>query len=138
MTTLTSRDKLQFSRRDYCVSQIRDIYSHAHHFGLSRSRILDDIRTRVWETKAYKSLPRYMQEYVKGAAHVMFNSLYHVGLNGEPPALVFGAWIDGKFYSTHRNRGDYYERNGIEPSAFAKLSENKVAHYWAHKTDCIF
>ena len=49
--------------------------------------------------------------------------------------LVFGGYLDGIFYSTHRNRPDYYGYNGIEPSEYADnaLVQNR-GHYWADDT----
>lgn len=47
--------------------------------------------------------------------------------------LVFGGYIGDTFYSTHRNRPDYYETNGIGPCEYADDGKVKRrGHYWSH------
>jgi hypothetical protein len=48
----------------------------------------------------------------------------------------FGGFVDGKFYSTHRNRPDYYESNGISPADYS--DDGRVTargHYWIASVD---
>jgi hypothetical protein len=119
--------------RGQLVSQIIRAYGEAYHYGWTHARLLDETK-KIMESAGPK-FPQYMREYVRGIDHYLLSDLYRVRIDGAAPLLVFGGWIDGKFYSTHSNRADYYQNQGIEPSDFSKLSENKVTHYWAHKTD---
>ena len=84
----------------------------------------DSHNAAMYEALARFKMPRYMKEYAQGMIRVLTDSLYR-------DSLVHGAWIKGAFYSTHRNRHDYYERNGIDPAQFAEASQNINGHFFA-------
>jgi hypothetical protein len=70
--------------------------------------------------------PRWAIAHVYGYSQACMASLYR-------EALVYGGFVDGKFMSTHSNRADYYEKNGIAPSDFAQAGKN-TGHYWIADT----
>jgi hypothetical protein len=121
------RIETALKRRDRLVSALRDIYSMAHCFGLASV----DLHSRCQD--AYKTYcdkaPGWVREYADGYRRALMDAAYR-------HELVFGGFIEGKFYSTHRDRADYYEKNGIEPSAYA--DDGKVTqrgHYWTKSVD---
>lgn len=110
-------------------STTRQSVSMAVHGVLSTTRTCkrDHSAHLVAYHKALESLgpmPRYMREYAQGVADTLIDALYR-------SELVFGAWIDGVFYSTHSTRPDYYGKHGLEPSFYAAASQDLTGHYWA-------
>ncbi|MET4190615.1 MULTISPECIES: hypothetical protein [unclassified Bradyrhizobium] len=73
--------------------------------------------------------PQWVRSYGEGVRDVHTDMLYRHD-------LVFGGMIDGKFYSTHRDRADYYEKNGFEPNVYADdgLVKDR-GHYWKESVD---
>ena len=109
------------------VNSVNGLVAYAAAFHSSH----DSIHTRFLElTDKLKTLhaPEWVRQYVRGYYHAKLDSLY-------AHDLVYGGTIDGVFYSTHRNRADYYESHGIEPREFG--TEGKVqnlGHYWTQDT----
>jgi hypothetical protein len=114
-------------RRDRAVMALRDLHGTASVFGMSS----DDMNTRVAEIHATicAKCPEWVHSYVRGYRQALTDALYRY-------ELVFGGMIEGRFYSTHRDRADYYEKHGIEPNAYA--DDGKVTargHYWRRSLD---
>lgn len=114
-------------RRDSLVSALRDIYSMAGVYGLASV----DLHARCQE--AYKrhcdKAPGWVREFADGYRKALNDAAYR-------HELVFGGFVGDKFYSTHRDRPDYYERNGIEPCAYADDGlVTRRGHYWKASVD---
>jgi hypothetical protein len=110
--------------RDALCAAYADAWSTAETFGTTASDLIARMkRAEERHTKA----PRWVHQYAKGYAQALSDRAY-------AKALVYGGFIDGVFYSTHRARPDYYQTQGIEPKAFAELSEGGRVigrgHYW--------
>jgi len=71
--------------------------------------------------------PGWVTDYVRGYEAALFARLFEAAPNN-PPALVFGTFIDDKFYSVHKDRPDYYGKHGIEP----KDMPEDGRHHWGH------
>ena len=97
-------------------------YSHAAAFGLLSAEMEQNRQEALARLGVYKA-PRWVQAYLSGYWRAKIAEAYRCD-------LVYGAIVDGRFYSTHRDRADYYEKNGIEPAAFAEHNPTK-GHYWA-------
>ena len=108
------------------VQRIKDIYSTAEICGLSSSQINERVNSQVYAFLSEKKAPQWVIHFVKGYEKCIIDNLYRY-------KLVFGIWYKGVFYSTHRNREDYYEKYGISPSEFHLniSNENRPGHYWS-------
>lgn len=108
--------------RDAIVSRVQAAHSAARAFKLTSA----DLNARVYtamhsEPKATLRDIAYCEGYQKALVDVLYERY-----------LVFGGVINGRFYSTHSNRADYYAKNGIEPNAFADDGAVTArGHYWA-------
>ena len=111
--------------KDQMVQRIKDIYSTAEICGLSSSQINERVNSQVYSVLTEKKAPQWAISFVKGYEKCVIDNLYRY-------KLVFGVWYGGVFYSTHRDREDYYEKCGISPSEFNLIisNENKPGHYW--------
>ena len=112
-------------KRDAAVTSLRDLYSHAISCGLKSTQMNDSyaqIRERMGP-----AIPHWVASYVDGWRDALTADLYR-------NHLVFGTWIEGVFYSTHRDRADYYEKQGKSPRIYCDESEgnDSKGHYWAH------
>ena len=107
------------------IMRIKDIFSTAEICGLSHSEMND----RIFKIQSdLIKCPQYVKSYVSGFRDCLFDQLY------KQNKVIFGMMKDGKFYSTHRNREDYYEKHGFSASEFNyQMNENRnlVGHYWA-------
>lgn len=112
--------------RDHAIRQTRYLYSAAKLYCPTAAQMDSDFAA-ILATMRKSKAPQWAIAYVKGYRHCLRDSLYE-------SALVFGAWIDGKFYSTYRSRDDYYEKQGINASDYAAMTQSNasVGHYWAH------
>lgn len=109
-------------RRDTAIRQLRDVYSVAAMCGQSHSELLAAI-ARIRQTTLVKA-PRWASSEFDGYGKALDDRLYET-------SLMFGGFVDGRFYSTHRDRPDYYETNGIEPAEFADNGRVTArGHYW--------
>ena len=73
--------------------------------------------------------PGWVRAYLDGHWRALIDSTYRY-------KLCFGGMVDGKFYSTHRDRADYYEKNGFDPCDYA--DDGRVTargHYWIASVD---
>jgi hypothetical protein len=109
--------------RDQAVSSLRDLYSLAASCGLSSSQINEEY-SHILERLA--KAPGWVRAYLDGYRAALTEEAYR-------NKLVYGTFINGQFYSTHRNREDYYEKQGLSPQIFSEEHDRSKAcgHYWA-------
>ena len=107
------------------LQRIKDIYSTAEIMGLSSDQISERINAQVYAHLAEKKAPQWLISFIRGYQTCVIDNLYS-------NKLVFGIWYDGVFYSTHRDREDYYEKCGISANEFniAISNVNNPGHYW--------
>ncbi len=123
------RIETALNKRDSAVRSIRDLYSSAYHSGMTQREMLTR-KARIVERLA--KCPGWVREFVRGYESALFDRLYEASPMGGP-ALVFGGWVDGRFYSVHRNRPDYYESNGFSPAEFSDDGRvTRRGHHWGH------
>ena len=111
--------------QNHAITVLSDIYSAASICG-SPSSDMEERRREALERLGINKAPRWVQSYLDGWWRCRIDQAYRHD-------LMYGAFVDGVFYSTHRDRPDYYEKHGIEPSAYAThtTDANKtVGHYW--------
>jgi hypothetical protein len=114
-------------RRDQAQRYLRDLYSRARMFGLD-SKTMESNRHDVLHSACAKA-PQWVRQYLDGYWRALIERAYEQD-------LCFGGFYAGKFYSTHSKRADYYEKNGIEPSAFADDGAVTArGHYWINSVD---
>ena len=117
------------NKQAVAVRSTRSLYSSAYHSGMTHTDILAGKRGIA---KQLGNCPEWVRQYVRGYDTALFDRLYEASPMGGS-ALVHGGWIDGRFYSVHRDRPDYYEKNGFDPAEFSddgRVTER--GHYWGH------
>ena len=87
-----------------------------------------NMRFGVYQPLVKMRAPHWIKTYVDGYLKARMDSLYQ-------EKLVFGAWLDGVFYSSHSTRPDYYEKLGKPANIFAEESSGLTGHYWAEKPE---
>ena len=115
------RIKTALRKRDAAVRRLRDLYSSAEHFGLPSATINDRFHAIV---ESIGKHPAWVRAYLDGWRAALGEQAYRND-------LVFGGFVDDKFYSTHHDREDYYEKHGISARDYA--DDGRVAkrgHYW--------
>lgn len=117
-------------RERYCVT-MADTLSALESFHGSSTQLNVELARRVYEPLKALRAPAWVKAYLDGYLKARMDSLYR-------EKLVFGAWIDGRFYSNQRKRADYYESAGLSPQIFAERSAGRAGHYWADKPDSEF
>ena len=112
--------------RDRAITQLRDMHSSAQMFGTPSATMNE----RFAEIQARcAKCPEWVMQYVRGYRAALIDQLYR-------DSLVFGGFVGDKFYSVHRDRADYYEKNGIEPCAYADDGlVTRRGHYWIKSVD---
>ena len=113
--------------RERAKNNYRDIFSSARHFGHSHTVMLEK---RASVLDGLSKAPYWVKAYLEGYWQALQDQAY-------ADALIYGAIINGQFYSTHHDRPDYYEVHGIEPSAFASDNPTK-GHYWTNSLKPFF
>jgi hypothetical protein len=119
------RIKRALQIRDAGISALRSVYDHARHFGQT---------SEAMETARHEALgrigigktptPQWVRSYLEGYWRHIVDEAYRRD-------LVYGGMVEGKFYSTHSDRADYYEKNGIAPSDYADDGRVQLrGHYW--------
>jgi hypothetical protein len=106
--------------------KLKDYYSAARHY----QPLSSEMNAKVGSIfrSAPKGTPGHVLSYLRGYRDALNNALYHDGYGGW---LVYGGFVDGVFYSTHRDRDDYYEKHGIASADYA--DDGRVTargHYW--------
>lgn len=114
--------------RDQAARRVRDAYSLARSCGLPSADINETVAAIFAELRERKT-PQWVESYVSGYRQAITD-----GLNSEPGLIVYGGFWDGAFVSVNRNRPDYYQKRGLEPSAFAGMSDageiEALGLYW--------
>jgi hypothetical protein len=123
------RIKRALAIRDRGLAALVSCYSSAKCFG-SDSATMNDRKLELLEQTGVNKAPFRIRSYLDGYWRALMDNAYQHD-------LVYGAIIGDIFYSTHRNRSDYYGSNGIEPSAFAQDNISK-GHYWAESLKPFF
>lgn len=107
------------------VDGMRGAFSHAAAFTMP-CEALHAAQSAVIERMG--KAPHWAKAFVRGYAEAQMERLY-------AESLVFGGYVAGVFYSTHRDRSDYYEKHGIEPREFADNGRVTArGHYWRADT----
>jgi hypothetical protein len=117
-------------RRTAFIGRMQSAYSSAKMFQLT-SKQLNEKTREIFAAMQAEGMPKHAQEFVRGYAAALTDELYRND-------LVYGAVIKGQFYSTHRDRADYYEKHGISARQFAEEEKNNPGHYWGTDTSCAF
>lgn len=113
------------TRRNVLTTGLRDLMSRSLMFSFTHEQELE-ARQKLFESYNYAKLPYYAKSYLSGIYDQLSQERYHTN-------LVFGCYIEGKFYSAHRDRADYYEKQGKSARIYADESNNGTrGHYWAH------
>lgn len=113
----------KIKRRDQAIVELRDVYSTAAICGMSHADLLD--RIGKIKSTTLKNATQAVVAYFDGYRAALDEATYR-------SSLVFGGYYQGKFYSCHSERADYYAHHGIEPSAF--IDDSAVVdrgHYWS-------
>ena len=115
------RISTQLNKRNSAIASLNSLLSTAKFAGMTSAEInAETMKIRATLAKCPESIRAYFDGYNK----CKIEALYH-------DSLMFGGFFNGVFYSTHSNRPDYYETNGIPPHEFA--DNGKVTgrgHYW--------
>lgn len=116
------RIDLALKHRDGLKRRIADIYSIAIISGMTSNEINAAVISATNDLP--RNVPHWVKTYCDGFRAALQDSLY-------ADCLVFGGYVNGVFYSTHRNRPDYYGKHGIDPAAYADNGlVQKRGHYW--------
>lgn len=110
------------NRRNTAASRLRDLYSMARYGGML-AKDMDSEKRKLF-SEILRGCPYWVNAYLDGYEKALRDELYR-------DSLMFGGFYDGVFYSTHRDRDDYYEKHGVEPAEYA--DNGKVTargHYW--------
>lgn len=116
-------------KRNWAEARLAGLFSAAEHYGWTHDTMLER-RSEIYAELTKAKMPRWVFSYLEGYWSARQMEAYKY-------SLVYGAIINGRFYSTHSNRDDYYEKLGIEPSAFAEPNPTK-GHYWANSLKPFF
>ena len=106
--------------RDECRDNLNGLFSHSRAFCNSHAAMLEK-RAAIYAKTA--KCPAWVRSYLNGVWDTLTAELYR-------DALVYGAWLNGSFYSTYSKRADYYEKHGISAQVFAETSGATKGHYW--------
>jgi hypothetical protein len=109
-------------RRQEAVLQVGDLLRMARHTMPTAQDLHRNYLDRVIGG-TLKGCPTWAVAYVQGYYDALTQQLYERD-------LIHGAFVLGRFYSTHSARPDYYDHNGISPQVFADCN-NRNGHYWA-------
>lgn len=111
--------------RDELKNRVDSIYSIARLGGETSDWINSAMREARNAMPA--KTPQWVFSFIDGYREALQKELYR-------DWLVFGGFMDGVFYSTHRNRADYYGKHGIDPCEYADNGRvlNR-GHYWSDR-----
>ncbi|TPN04498.1 hypothetical protein [Mesorhizobium sp. B2-1-2] len=114
------RIEASLKRRGRAIIQLRDLYSMAAMCGMTSA----EINTRVGNIRetTLAKCPHWARAHVDGYREALNDGLYR-------DSLAFGGYFEGRFYTTHSARPDYYGKHGIEPAAWADNVQAR-GHYW--------
>ncbi len=110
------------NRQRDAVARLSSLFSVAPISGMTSADMNQEFARILEQTGP--GAPRWLQSYLLGRRDAMVDSLYR-------DSLMYGGWIDGVFYSTHRKRADYYGKHGISPAEYAEAGRvTERGHYW--------
>lgn len=115
------RHETQIKRRDSVVMQFRSLFTSAAHTGMTHA---DMLKSKSAITSGLKGAPNTIHAFCDG----VWQQLQHDAYARE---LVHGFMWDGKFYSTHSKRDDYYGKFMLPSEAMDRM-KNESGHYWAN------
>jgi hypothetical protein len=116
------RIETALNRRNTAIQSLRSLYETAKFYGPLSSQMNED-KAKIRRSTLAKC-PHWVIAYFDGYEKALIDALYR-------DSLMFGGFYEGKFYSTHSNRADYYGNNGIEPSEYADNGKvSNRGHYW--------
>lgn len=106
------------NHRDRIVRQLSDLYSLAT-YGMTSDQIFKRSR-EIFHTVNH--CPEWVRSYGRG-----WEAAKRIEVNQK--LVFFYKMSNGKLFSTHKNREDYYEKNGLGPK---EVYEKAVSsgHYW--------
>ncbi len=112
--------------RNLAASRVQSIYTLAPHTTPTSAEMNQHMLESVYRYLNEAKTPQWVRSYVDGYAKALADALYR-------EHLIFGGWIGDVFYSTHRNRPDYYQTQGVSPAEYADDGRvTRRGHYWAH------
>lgn len=118
--------------QDDACAKLTRIYSDARAWKWSHATLLLN-RARVWSD--IKGAPYYRRQYVMGYDQALRDQLYRSG------DYIFGAWINGEFYSHDRDRADSVDARGLSYADFSALLKTpgaRTGHYWRTNPTYVF
>jgi hypothetical protein len=116
------RFKTAYNHQERARSAIADILRSSESFGRSSDEESKLVRA-VFESISH--CPQWVKSYVSGYRDALREQ--------QRRKLVFCYTVDGKLYSTHRNRDDYYEKHGLGPKEVYEQA-TFCGHYWEVKS----
>lgn len=103
---------------------LAQLYDHARYYGLGHSEILAR-HAAILESADVCNAPHWVSSYLDGYWRCLMDGAYRHD-------LIFGGMKDGRFYSTHHDRVDYYEKHGISACDYADDGlVTARGHYWS-------
>lgn len=113
------RIEAALKKRDRGRMRLRDLYSAATHHGAT-SESLNQGYAEI--RRDLGAVPHWVISYLDGWRDALTEEIYR-------KHLAFGGYVDGRFYTTHSARPDYYQKQGIQPSDLHKVA-TRTGHYW--------
>lgn len=114
--------KRNLTKLDEAIMSIRDLYSEAKIAHLTSRKVSEKVADIM---NSIADCPVWVRRFVMGYETCLVHNLYDT-------SLVFGCWIDGKFYSNVSSRNDYYQKQGKTASIYSVESNNgTLGHYWS-------
>lgn len=104
--------------RDEAKRRTREMFSFASHYGMTSEEMNASYAAIISDMG---KAPHWVRAYVDGYRQAQMDRLYE--------SLIFGGFVDGKFFSTHSDRRDYYGKAGIDPADWHKAAKAK-GHYF--------
>lgn len=122
------RIETSLKRRDAALTALRDTFSSGRLFHWTSER-LEQERHKTLERHGIAKCPHWVRSYLDGTWRQLVDTAYRQD-------LVYGGFYQGRFYSTHNNRPDYYGKHGIEPHEYADDGAVSArGHYWIKSVD---
>jgi len=87
----------QLETRDRIAERIKSIYREAIHFQWSNERIIQALK-ETRSTEAYRKLPLYRKEYLRGMSDLLHHQLYESTLTSKSELEWILPGVDGKLY----------------------------------------
>jgi len=105
--------------RDAAKMRLRDLYSFAVFHAITSAEINESYAAILADIG---KAPQWVRSYVDGYRQALTDRLYET-------TLIFGGFYDGRFYSTHSKRADYYGKAGIDAVDWSQRATD-IGHYY--------